>query len=308
MEEVREKKWDSGSVGRQWQYKFFYIIIKIGGRQAAYLFSYFIVLWYVIFSSKVRQRCRPYLKRRFPNAGSLQYVYYNYCWVLSFAKTLIDRAVYGILGPKQFDFTTSNYELLNDLIDEGNGLVIVTAHTGNWQIAFSALEFVKAKVFLLIHKDMHDRDKHYFEHGQVKPPFEIIDPAGFLGGTVQMTAALQEGNVVGLMADRIFGDDRNSIKVKFLGGEIAVPVASFRIAAANKAPIAILFCHKNGKEQYIDIAGVIKLKDGLSRNKDDYMPYAEQFIECLEKYVKDKPFDYYNFFDVWDIEADNSSK
>ena len=157
-------------------------------------------------------RCSPYLEHRFPDAGLCKKAYYRYCWVLSFAKTLIDRAVYGILGPDQFKFTTSNYDILNDLIDQGNGLVIVTAHTGNWQVAFSALKFLKAKVYLLIHHDHHDRDKHYFEHSQNKPPFEIIDPAGFLGGTVQMTAALQDGNAVGLMADRVFGNDKKYVK------------------------------------------------------------------------------------------------
>ena len=41
MEEVKHKQWDSGSVGKLWQYKFFYIVIKLGGRKVAYFFQLF---------------------------------------------------------------------------------------------------------------------------------------------------------------------------------------------------------------------------------------------------------------------------
>ena len=94
---------------------------------------------------------------------------------------------------------------------------------------------------------------------------------------------------------------KNTLKVEFLGGEIAVPVAAFRLAAANNSPIAILLCHKQGNEQYIDIAGIINLEKGLNRKNESYVPYGKQYIECLEKYVSEKPFDYYNFFNIWDI-------
>lgn len=228
-------------------------------------------------------------------------LYDEYQWATSLGEVLVDRAAYGILGPKCVDIEVPNASILQELLDEKKGLIILSAHTACWQVAFSALGFQGAKVYMLIHRDQEDFDKHYYEHDNRKPPFEIIDPAGYLGGTLQMTSVLQDGHVLGLMGDRVFGDNSNTISVDFLGDSIKIPIAPYRLAAMRGTPIAILFFHKAGRSKYrIDIPGIIRIPSGVNRDPQAYSPYAQEFITHLTEYVRERPFDLYNFFQMWE--------
>jgi len=293
--------WDSRSIGKRWQHCFFYILIRFAGRQIACLFMYFVALWYVLFYPPLHKKCRPYLSRRFPDKKKgLGGLFNEYRWITSLGKTLIDRAAFGILGSESLEIEVPQGPKLQELLNEGKGVIILSAHTACWQIAFSALKFRGGTVYIVMHRDQYDIDKHYFEHDGSKPPFEIIDSADYLGGTLQMASILQEGHVLGLMGDRVFGDDSNTITVDFLGGAIKIPVAPYRLAAMQGTPIAILFSHKvSGSRYRIEMPGIIRIPVGIDRNPHVYLPYAREFIGYLTEYVQKHPFDFHNFFQMW---------
>jgi predicted LPLAT superfamily acyltransferase len=301
--------WDSRSVGRPWQHRFFYFMIRFGGRRVAYLVMYFVVLWYVLFYPALHKKCRPYLVRRFPNKkGRLARLFNAYRWITSLGTSLIDRAAFGIRGSGNLEIEVPEGTKLQELLQEGNGLVILSAHTGCWQIAFSALQLMEDSVHIVMHRDQYDIDKHYFEHNGRKPPFEIIDPAGYLGGTLQMAAVLQEGHVVGLMGDRLFGDDSNAVVVDFLGDPIRIPVAPYRLAAMRGTPIAVVFSYKVDHSRYIvEISGVIHVPAVVDRNPQAYLPYAREFIGCLTQYVQEHPFDFHNFYQMWNEQVSQNN-
>ena len=293
--------WNSGSVGKPWQHRFFYALIRLGGRHVAYCFMYFVVLWYVLFYPPLHKKCQPYLTRRFPGKrGYFARFISEYHWITSLGKNLIDRAAFGILGPQSIKFEISAQTPINELFDKGNGLIILSAHTGCWQVGFSAMKFLKGQVHIVMYRDQYDIDKQYFEHDQLKPPFDIIDPAGYLGGTLQMAGVIQDGQIVGLMGDRIFGDDAKTVAVDFLGGRIDVPATPYRLAAMRGTPIAVVFSHKKDYSGYmIEVAGVIQVPQGIDRTSQAYVQYAQRFADLFAGYVQKHPFDFFNFYDMW---------
>jgi predicted LPLAT superfamily acyltransferase len=294
-------EWDSRSVGKPWQHRFFYLVIRFAGRRIAYLVMYFVVLWYVLFYPPLHERCKPYLVRRFPDKkGRLARFFNAYRWITSLGEVLIDRAAFGIRGPESFKIEVPQGAKLQELLNEGNGLVIISAHTGCWQISFSALQFLKSPVHIVMYRDQYDVDKQYFEHNMGKPPFEIVDPAGYLGGVLQMVAVLQAGHIVGIMGDRVFGDDSNTITVDFLGDPIRIPVTPYRLAAMRGTPVAVVFSHKVGHSRYIiDVPGIIRIPTCIDRNPNAYLTYAQEFVGYLTEYVRKHPFGFYNFFQMW---------
>ena len=166
-------------------------------------------------------------------------------------------------GPKALEITVPEGEKLRDLHSQGKGLIILSAHVGCWQIAFSALEFLKTSVHIVMHRHLGDVDKHYFEHHTQKVPFEIIDPADYLGGSIAMAAALEQKGILGMMGDRLFSKSTPSIKVDFLGEPISIPLAPFRLAGVSGSPIAVMLSHKVGFSNYqVDLAGVINCGAG----------------------------------------------
>ena len=63
-------QWTGRSMGKRWQHAFFYRLIALGGRRAAYALLFWVVLVYM-FKPSAKKRSEPYLARRFPGAGPL---------------------------------------------------------------------------------------------------------------------------------------------------------------------------------------------------------------------------------------------
>jgi predicted LPLAT superfamily acyltransferase len=214
---------------------------------------------------------------------------------------LVDRAVLGILGPDQFDIRLEGKEALLRTLAKGEGLLLVTAHVGSWQVAMSALDFIKVKVNLLVHRDQGDVDRHYFEHGEQENPFRIIDPADFVGATIDMMSALNRGEVLCVMGDRMFGSEKNAITVDFLGGKVKFPKSALRLAQACGSPAVFFFSQKTGPSSYyLTVDDVIEWDDTRSDGQEELREAVEKFARSLDRYVARNPWQFFNFFDMWE--------
>lgn len=305
-------QWTSRSIGSDFQHGIFYALIRIGGRQSAYALLYFVVLYYVLFRPSVRQRSHYYLSRRFPGRGAFGRLLDSYRLSLEIGKVLVDRAVLGILGPQDMKADLQGQEELAKLVGEGRGLILATAHVGCWQVAMATLAALRTPVNLLIHRDEGDVDRHYFEH-RGAAPYRIIDPAGYLGGTLEMLQVLKHGEVLCIMGDRVMGGDASTLSVSFLGGDVRLPFSPYKLASATGAPIAVIFPYKSGPGSYaLRLAKVIRVPENLGRSPAAYRPYAAQFAEALEGFCAGHPYQFFNFFDMWGMEqippADNETR
>lgn len=293
-------KWTSRSIGRDWQHRFFYLAIKLGGRRLAYLCLYLVVAWYALFSSVAKERARHYLARRFPTAGPWQRLRQRYLLILTFGQVLIDRAMVGILGADRIKVELHGKDKLLNLLAEGKGMILVNAHVGCWQVAMSALGFMETPVNLLMQREEGDIDRHYFEHAGMECPYHIIDPRGFLGGALEMMEVLKRGEVLSVMGDRMLGDDQNGVAVAFLGGRVTMPVSAYRLASATGTPIVALFSFKTGPDSYdLKLYRIIRVPPGAGRDQQAVVPYVQEFAASLEEFSREHPFQFFNFFNMW---------
>ena len=266
----------------------------------AYFFIYPVVGYYMIFRPHLRGRTRHYLRRRFPDRAGFAAFADSFNLSLSFAKVLVDRAIVGILGPDSLNVEFDSFEKIQSLLAQGRGLILMNAHVGCWQASMSSLDMLQRPVHLLMKREPGDVDRHYHEHQKGAQPYNIIDPDHLPGSAVEIVGALQRGEIVSVMGDRVFGNDRNILRVPFLGGEATFPVGAYKIAAATGAPIAVLFSRKTGSRSYaLELARVIHVKPAEDRNLDSLRPYVLQFVQSLEEYVRNNPYQFYNFHDIW---------
>jgi len=300
-ENISNAQWDSSSIGKKWQFSFFAVLIRFGGRRIAYFFMYFVVAWYILLRPLVRRRCRYYLNRRFPNAKNpFTRLWHDYRRIEAFGETLIDRAVFGFSGNRAFHLEFPEGPRLQELINEGRGLIILNSHVGCWQVAMSALSYLQSQVNIVIHQGAADIDPRWFTREDRAVPFSIIDPVEQMGGIMQMISTLKNNQVLGIMADRVFGDDPNTLEADFLGGPVNFPVSPYRLASMQETPIVVLFSYKTGFSTYrIELSRIIRVPEGLGRNNSAYKPYLCQFVEALEGFVSNHPWQFFNFHDMW---------
>jgi predicted LPLAT superfamily acyltransferase len=297
------RSWSARSIGSRWQHRFFYALIRLAGRRAAYVMVVFVSMYYVLFRPSVRARSRPYLSRRFPGRNALLRLRDSFRITVEIGKVLVDRAALGILGPGQLTVRHGRREDLLERIREGRGLILVTAHAGCWQFAMESLRVLETPVSLLLHREEGDVDLHVFEHRGNDAAFRIIDPAGPLGGALEMLQVLKHGEVLCIMGDRAMGGERSAVEVEFLGGRVRVPVTPYQLASATGAPVVVIFPYKSGPGNYsLQVEKVLRVPEGLGRDPEAYRPHAEAFIRALEGFVEERPYQFFNFFDMWNQE------
>lgn len=297
------RQWDSRSFGSRFQHSLFYALIRVGGRQAAHFVLFFVVLYYLVFRPSLRARSTPYLVRRFPHRRGWAQFRDAFRLSLEFGRMLVDRAVLGILGPQALRFNVSERENLARLLEEGHGLILLTAHVGAWQMGMTNLSPLAAPINLVIHREPGDVDRHFFEHGDQASPLKFIDPTGELGGVLAMLQALKHKEVLSIMGDRAMGSRGSNVAVTFLGGTVQVPVSPYLLGSATGAPIAVIFPYKTETGGYaLQIAGVIRVPQDLGRAGSQYQPYAQEFANALEAFVAEHPYQFFNFFDLWNLD------
>ncbi len=275
----------------------FYVTMSLFGHTGAYLLLWPVVGSYVICSRKIHNITQTYLRKRFPNKKV--YWFDTFKLVHSFSQVLVDRAWLGLNPKAQFNGRLEGLETLKKLINQRKGLIILTAHVGIWQVAFSHLPDLRVPVNVLMHYEEENAAKHYFDLRNQPCPFHIIRNDGFMGGLVEASIALSKGEIVTIMADRYVQGPY--AKVKFLGYNTRVPIGAYVLAAITSTPVVVILTAKTGKKDYLVKIWDVFYPKCKNRNQkeQEVQKYAQKFVNALEEYLKVYPYQWYNFYDFW---------
>lgn len=287
--------WAEQGIGPTWRDRFFRWLLRIGGMTRAYHIACIASFWYVLFYPSIRRRCRFYLDHRFPERrGSLRRFLDTFRLVRTYAITLVDMMAMGVLGPTALKAISPDHERLLVLASSDRGFVLLHAHAGCWQVGMSTLgEFPKPVSIVMIPEA---RTVALFDSRVAG----VIDPRTGLQGVMQMTQSLLRGEIVAMMGDRTFGDEQNRVRARFLGGDIWLPITPYRLASATGMPVVVMMAPKTGYRAYeLRLIRTIEVPPGLGRNAAAYVPFAQQYADCLEQFVRDYPWQFYNFYDLW---------
>ena len=297
---MHRRQWSSRSVGTRLGRSIFYGLIRIGGKPLAYFSLYWVVLYYVLCRPSIRRRSDYYLNHRFPNSNWLKRYIECYNLFAQMGKILIDQAIVGTLGPEKMQFTFLGRQKLLDLVHQRSGFVLLMSHAGCWQVALSALHFLKVPVNLLLEQEEGNIDRHYFEQAQIDFPLRIIDPGDNLGAPLEMLSVLKKGEVLCMMGDRVLGSEKNYLSAEFLGEKAPFPFSAFQIASAARVPVVVFFSYKTGYGTYaLEASKIIQVPENLGRSGEAYRAYVAQFIEALQMFVQKYPYQFFNFYNMW---------
>lgn len=291
--------WSGKSLGSRFQHQIFYLLLRVAGPWPAYGLLYLVVFWYNLRPS---MRCNAgyFLRRRFGHRAWPVRFWQSYQLALSFGKVLVDRAMLGVLGRGEVAVSANDLQTLRRLLAKGRGLVLLNAHFGCWQTGMAGLEEIDRPVNIVLQKAVGDVDKHYFEHRPGRTRVRIIDPQGPFGGTLDMLAALKRNEIICIMGDRVVEGDRNIVAVDFMGGKTVMPFSIYSIASAAGAPVVITLIEREGPGlARVHFADSFEVPDGLGKSSEACRPWVQRYARALEGMAWQKPYQFFNFFDMW---------
>ena len=183
----------------------------------------------------------------------------------------------------------------------------MTAHVGCWQVAMAALGDLETPVNLLMRREDGDVDRLVFEHRGVAAPLpDHRSRGGVRRGAGDDRRPQARRGPLGDGRPPAWGATATAWPPTFSALRCVFPFSAYKLASATGAPIAVLLSRKLGPRAYtLDLARVIEVPPGLGRGGERFCPYVAQLAQCLEGFVAQDPYQFFNFFDLWATAAAN---
>jgi lauroyl/myristoyl acyltransferase len=171
------------------------------------------------------------------------------------------------------------------------GVVSVTAHVGNWDMAGRLLATHSSRPTHVVVAQ---------EATSALEPWLRRDGDGvrFVSRTrptvsLELMAALRRGEAVGMQGDRALGG-RGNVIVPFFDRPAPFPIGPFRLASAARVPVVAAFCTLARDARY-DMTVYPPLVIGRGTEQDA----LRTWVSYLERVVRERPTQWFNFFDIW---------
>jgi lauroyl/myristoyl acyltransferase len=171
------------------------------------------------------------------------------------------------------------------------GLVSVTAHVGNWELAGRLLagESARRTNVVVAAEEAPELERWVRRNGEGMRFVPRSHPR--IG--VELVSALRRGEVVALQGDRAIGT-RGDVAIPFFGRPALFPLGPFLLARAAGVPVVPAFCVLDADYRYR-----VRLAPPITVTRGHEQEAARVWVGLLEDIVREHPTQWFNFFDVW---------
>ena len=218
-----------------------------------------------------------------------------------FAATILDR-VYLLRGEfDYFDVTLHDREILHEQIERGKGCILLGSHLGSFEV-LRTLGVTQQDFPLKVLMDT--------EHNQNITRFlDALNPR--IARTViapdrpdtllKVKESLDAGFFIGMLGDRVTSGDKTT-ECQLLGAPAMFPAGPILLAAIMHCPVILFFGLYRGGNRYEiyfeNFADEITLH--RDRRMDDVQRWVQRYAERLEYYARFAPYNWFNFYPIWD--------
>tara|TARA_B100000809_G_scaffold261014_1_gene309055 strand:- start:245 stop:1126 length:882 start_codon:yes stop_codon:yes gene_type:complete len=235
--------------------------------------------------------------------GCSRLLSFKHLWY--FGDLLLDKlAVWmGHIGIN--DVTVHNGSLMNTLLQQKRGAVLLISHLGNFEICRALnSQHRDMKLTILIHT------KHAQKFNQLLQQYDDSDSANIkllqvtelnVATAMELSERIDQGGFIAIAADRVAIDNPvASTHVDFLGASAAFPRGPFLIAAILKAPLISLQCIRLKGRYHIHFDSLSEAVKAPRRERDELITQlTKDFAQLLQKYCLQAPLQWFNFFTFW---------
>jgi predicted LPLAT superfamily acyltransferase len=256
-----------------------------------------VVAYFLLTSPRARRASAKFLSR-IPNQASGLKAVFQHLYV--FATVTLDRVYFlnGRLDLFNIEIKDDNNVALGTAAS-GAGLFLMGAHFGSFESVRSiARDHPSLKMVLLMYEENARNIKQLLHAINPNAQQDIIS-LGQPRAMLQVKEQINEGALIGVLADRSLGDT-GSMRVNFLGSEAGFQTGPFRLAAMLQHPVYFMTGVFEGGNRYSVHLQSIADFSIPAENKEAAVNQAIlRYVEILEKHCKNAPYNWFNYFDFW---------
>lgn len=289
--------WTGQSKGTKLGYGIFIKTLHFFGVSPAYLLLRFVAGYYFFFSRTSNRQAQYFFRNRmkYSYLKTLKQLYKNYYW---FGQTIIDRVVMLSGVKNKFTFNFDDEVFFNEMIAQGKGGLLLSAHLGNWEIAgFLLKKRFSTPINIVMYDGESQQLKQYLDKATGRRNAHIITIKENLSHIYEIMEALNKNEFVCMHADRFLPENK-TLKTEFLGAAARFPLGPFALASKLDVPVSFVFAVKQSPTHYHFSATPGVIYRELATATPEYV--LARFIQTLEEKLRNYPTQWYNFFPFWE--------
>lgn len=186
-----------------------------------------------------------------------------------------------------------NIEKVYKAGEDGKGVIILTAHLGNYEWGAAMLRFYDLPLTVI---SLPYRNKYitkFYEKRRTEKGMKVVYTQNAI---IESIKALRNNELLALLGDRNFGEQ--GFEVIMFNKKTIIPTGPFYLSFRTSAPIIPSFAIKEKDGRYhVYFEDPIKFeKKNIDESKNLYI---NRWVEILEEYIKKYPEQWYRFDKVW---------
>jgi predicted LPLAT superfamily acyltransferase len=273
-----------------------YLSVRLG-RPAGRALLYLIAGYYFVFAPKARRFMRDYLRRalgREPRAGE------RFRHIMTFATAIHDRIYLLAERYDLFEVSVQGEALMNQVVAAGGGVILMGAHMGSFEVLRWIGEHrAGLGLAMTMYEDNARKLNAMLAALAPRHPPEII-AVGHIDAMLKIRARLDQGAMVGMLADRGFGDEA-MLPVTFLGATAYLPTGPMRAAAMLRRRVIFMAgLYRGGNRYHVVFEALADFSATPAAARQAAIEAAvTRYAALLEQYCRSDPYNWFNFFDFW---------
>jgi predicted LPLAT superfamily acyltransferase len=275
------------------------------GRPAGRVILYGIAAYFFLFAPKARLSMKQYLRRvlsREPRAAD------RWKLILNFATSIHDRVYLLAERYHLFEVTLHGESMMKELVAQGGGAMLMGAHVGSFEILrWIGERQPNLRLAITMYEENARKLNEIMAAIAPQNPPDVI-AVGHLDAMLRIRERLDEGVLVGMLADRTFGEEA-TLPVSFLGGTAYLPVGPMRAAAMlGRRVIFMLGLYRGGNRYHVVFEPLADFTNvPRARRQAEIEAAIARYAALLEQYCRSDPYNWFNFFDFWRAPAHAAS-
>jgi len=186
-------------------------------------------------------------------------------------------------------------------LEQGNGVICITPHLGNWELGGLLLAFKGADLYVLTLDETDAKTKAFRERMRGQKGIKSIyinpeDPTP--AAIIEVVKVLKEKKVVAMLGDR--PGNNNTIEVTFFGRKTPFPRGVATLAMATGAAVLPVFVVLKGGKYWGIIERPIYFQSPSRKEREEGIKQGMgKLAKVFERYIKKYPDQWYNFYPYW---------
>ena len=188
-----------------------------------------------------------------------------------------------------------NSHYLDDAMKNGQGVVLLAAHIGNWEWLGASLAMAGYPVASVIKRQPNDQHTRILNEYRQLAGIEI-----FTRGTTELISAaraLKQGRLIGLLADQDAGP--NGLFMEFLGKVSSTPMGPAVFAQKFQVPVVPVFIVRRPEGGHrVIMHEPLYYQDTGSKDEDIYR-FTQEMTNIIESTIRQYPDEWLWFQKRW---------